>query len=244
MARATEMEWKRAVVAVLLIAGLLLLFFALRPARQNSSLDRTKRRAESKVNAEKKTTEPEQKTLVTAQLPPLSTPHPGEAPVLSMSKLLFEFSQLHRSVKDLVSYLEQTHQQPLVVANENEDTGKMTIVRTQSPLPNTRYFHAQFFSSESGEELCQHMSFEYKSSPTALSEALAAMTDSFPGLSGPTRSTADFTEWNLGDGYTAWCKRLQATDLEDDPFNSYAKDGSDVGTIRCAIEINPHDHDE
>jgi hypothetical protein len=173
---------------------------------------------------------------------PISEPLSNDPPLHTMLSLLSEFTQQGRSLEDLLKFLEKTKQDPFVIENKNEYTGEMTIVRTKSPFPNTRYFHAQFFTDESGDRFCQHLSFEYKASPTAFADALHTVSEVFPNLAKPMHETPGFVQWSAANGYVVWCKKLGLDDLEGNPFNAYTKE--DEGTVRCAVELNPHPQDE
>lgn len=158
----------------------------------------------------------------------------------NMAATLFEFARPGARLDSLLEFLKSSHQDPFVVNDSNADTGTMTIVRTNSPLPGTRYFHAQYFEDENGEKFVQHMSFEFKPGPDSLREAMASVEKTFGSLGKPSEQQKDFVQWELQDGYVLWIKRLNAQDLADNPFNAYS--ASDVGSIRIAIEQSPHEH--
>ena len=169
-------------------------------------------------------------------------PKPGIAKSLqslhSMAKTLAEFSKPEAHIKDLVQSLQFQEQEPVVTRNQNPDTGEMLIVRTQKPLDGTRYFHAQYFSDESGKGFVQHMSFEFQPGPDAMKQATLAVEKSFPDLGIPQTQTNDFVSWNLDENHILWIKQLNARDLEEDPFNAYSPE--DVGTVRVAVELEIH----
>jgi hypothetical protein len=154
-----------------------------------------------------------------------------------LANVLFEFSRPSQSFSHLIQYLRDSGQEPFVARDKNESTGELMIVRTKSPFPGTRYFHAQYFSDNGQDRFMQHMSFEIPSGPMAMSEAVQAVKKSFPGLNQPKVQSSDFTAWDAGDGFTVWVKRLNAEELKDNPFNAYTKD--DAGTVRIAIEATP-----
>jgi len=156
----------------------------------------------------------------------------------AIANLLHEFTKPQRTMDELVRFLRESRQRPFILRDKNEVTGEMDIVRTKSPLPGTRYFHAQYFSDENNQRFLQHMSFELPGNdPQAWSRAFSAVQSSFPSLGAPLTSRGDFVEWDAGDGYSLWMKRLDASDLRDHPFNAYTS--ADVGTIRVAVELNP-----
>ena len=156
----------------------------------------------------------------------------------TMSHTLGQISQGSFSLRRLLEDLQKTGQQPLVARDANPDTGEMLIVRTKSPLPGTRYFHAQYFTGDGGEHFVQHMSFEFKPGPDAMAEAIAAVEKNFPHLTQPLVKRDDYVKWNLDRDYIVWVKKMTMEDLQDDPFNSYS--ASDDGTIRIAVELDVH----
>lgn len=161
------------------------------------------------------------------------------ASLAKMTLTLFNFTQADSRLQDLLQFLEGSGQKPVVVNNTNADTGEMAIVRTGSPLPGTRYFHAQYFSDAGENGFVQHMSFELKSGPGAMTSAEVAVQNNFPNLPNPKRRTADYIQWDLPNGQILWIKKLAAIDLKDNPFNAYT--AGDVGTIRVAVELEIHD---
>ena len=161
------------------------------------------------------------------------------ASLAKMTLTLFNFTQAESRLQDLLQFLEGSGQKPVVVNNSNADTGEMAIVRTASPLPGTRYFHAQYFSDAGEKGFVQHMSFELKSGPGAMTSAEVAVQNNFPNLPNPRRRTADYVQWDLPNGQILWIKKLATNDLKDNPFNAYT--AGDLGTIRVAVELEIHD---
>lgn len=157
----------------------------------------------------------------------------------TMGRTLGQVTQGSFTLKRLLEDLQKTGQQPLVARDANLDTGEMLIVRTKSPLPGTRYFHAQYFTGDDGERFVQHMSFEYKPGPGAMTEAIAAVERHFPHLSQPMVQRDDYVKWSLDRDYIVWVKKMTMDDLKNDPFNSYSI--SDDGTIRIVVELEVHD---
>lgn len=156
----------------------------------------------------------------------------------AMGHTLGQIGQPSFTLNGLLEDLQRSGQQPLVVHDENPDSGEMLIVRTKSPLPGTRYFHAQYFTDESGERFVQHMSFEFKPGADSMSEAISTVERNFAGLSRPVVQRPDYVKWKLDNHYIVWIKRMAAADLQEDPFNSYSL--SDDGTIRVAVELEIH----
>jgi len=156
----------------------------------------------------------------------------------NLSRTLSQVGQAPLPLKNLVEGLQKSGQEPLVVRDANPDTGEMIIVRTKSPLPGTRYFHAQYFTGEGGERFVQHMSFEFKPGPQSMSEAIASVEKTFPNLSRPKVKREDYVQWSLDRDYIVWVKKMSLADLRDDPFNAYS--AADNGTIRVAVELEIH----
>jgi hypothetical protein len=159
-----------------------------------------------------------------------------------MTQTLSQFSKREAQLRDLVEYLKTQRQEPVVTRDQNAETGEMVIVRTQRPPDGTRYFHAQYFSDEEGKGFVQHMSFEFQPGPTSMIDATEAVQKSFPSLGNPQTRKDDFVRWNLDDNYILWIKKMTAEDLQDDPFNAYTP--ADVGTVRVAVELEIHNHDD
>jgi hypothetical protein len=158
----------------------------------------------------------------------------------TLAKVLFEATRPNQPMDSLVSYLKVTAQDPYLVKNANPYTGELTFVRTNSPFPGTRYFHAQYFSDKNNQPFAQHLSFEYKPGADSMNQATAAIQQAFPLLgAAKTREKGNFTEWDAGGGYTVWLRRLTSEDIRrsNDPYAVHTPD--DVGTIVVAIEQNP-----
>lgn len=207
---------------------------------------------EKKVKRESSDNPAETSALINPnQLLPKATPNAGASvqerkPTTSnqthlqdMTQTLFQFTRPESQLRDLVDYLERNRQEPIIVRNSNPDTGEMVTVRTKSPLPGTRYFHAQYMTDENNKGFVQHMSFEYQPGPTAMNDAIAAVQNAFPNLAAPQSHKEDFIRWNLDEDYIVWIKRMGPKDLENDPFNAYTSE--DVGTVRVAIELEIHE---
>lgn len=183
-----------------------------------------------------------------ASLPsPTSSPQPPPLPEESaaelkkvttslqkMTKVLFQFGTTDQTLEGLINELKNQHQDPIQVRDSNPYTGTLILVRTQSPLPGTRYFHAQYFTDENKQSFPQHMSFEFRPGPEAMNQALEAVHEVFPQLEKPTQESADFIQWDLGNGHVLWIKRLDHQDISENPFNAYTE--ADIGSIRVAVE--------
>ena len=109
-------------------------------------------------------------TLSTNEVKPIASPtgtpvdkHGVELASLNkMTQTILDFSNNSKRFEDLMFQLKNENQEPYISQDRNAFTGELTIVRTKSPLPGTRYFHAQYFSDENGEKFLQHMSFQSK----------------------------------------------------------------------------------
>lgn len=154
-----------------------------------------------------------------------------------MTQVLAAFTLEDKKLNDLLEALKKDQQEPFTVKDKNPYTGEMIIVRTKSPPPGTRYFHAQYFVDENNQSFAQHMSFEFRQSPEAMDQAIQMVKATFPNLGNPTEESRDFIQWELDDGYVVWVKRLDEQDITNNPFNAYTP--GDIGSIRIAVELSP-----
>lgn len=137
---------------------------------------------------------------------------------------------------DLVGRLKTQDQKPVLYRDSNPYTGDMFIVRTESPFPRTRYFHAQYFNDEQGQPVPQHISFDFQKGEGSMAEVVSAVGQAFPDLGQPAIARDSYMLWHVGEDRILWVKKLDASDLQDEPFNAYSRD--DVGTIRVAMELD------
>lgn len=118
----------------------------------------------------------------------------------------------------------------------------MVVVRTENALPGTRYFHAQFFTDESGKFYPQHVSFEFRPS-NSVDDVVSSLERSFGRLGHPSVNDGTWMIWKLPNDYTLWIKRLvEKSDLESNRFNAYSP--QDKNTIRVAIEKDIPGHED
>lgn len=166
----------------------------------------------------------------------------AKASLQAMSLILMDAARGNKNFDRIVSKLKQTGQNPTVTRDGNPATGDMFIVRTQNPLPGTRYFHAQYFTDENKNRFVQHMSFEFKPGPTSMNDAVQTAMQSF-SLGQPKDRKADFAQWDLDEDYILWIKQKSAADLKDDPFKAYDPK-TDIGTVQITIELKIHEDEE
>lgn len=173
------------------------------------------------------------------QSPPLTPEESTKAQTAlkQMTAVLADFTVQEKTLDELMSNLNAGMHEPFQVRDKNPDTGEMIIVRTKSPLPGTRYFHAQYFVDENNKPFAQHISFEFRQSPEAMEQAIAKVQSTFSGLGAPTEESRDFIQWELPNGYVVWVKRLDQQDIANNPFNAYNQ--GDIGSIRIAVELSP-----
>lgn len=161
--------------------------------------------------------------------------------VAAMSLLLKQYSSPHFSLTDVIDDLDSKKMEPLLLKESNPHTGTMYVLRTESPLPGTRYFHAQYFENKNREPYLQHMSFDVKPDRNAFQNAIRTVKSIFSNLSAPKIVKPDFIMWPLRNGYNVWIQRLHQDQLAGDPYNAY--DSNDAGTIKIALELDiQHDH--
>lgn len=161
----------------------------------------------------------------------------AKASLKQMTQVLLRYTVNEKKIDELMAALKQDLQEPFQVKDKNPDTGEMIIVRTKSPPPGTRYFHAQYFADENNQFFAQHMSFEFRPSPEAMEQAIQMVQETFPGLAAPMEESRDFIQWELPNGYVVWVKRLDQEDISNNPFNAYTL--GDIGSVRVAVELNP-----
>lgn len=158
-----------------------------------------------------------------------------------MTLTLASFTVQEKPFDELIASLKKDQQEPVQIRDKNPYTGEMIIVRTKSPPPGTRYFHAQYFIDEHQRPFAQHMSFEFRPSPEAMEQAIEMIREAFPDIGIPTEESRNFIQWDLPHGYVVWVKRLDQQDISNNPFNAYTP--GDIGSIRIAIELNPEGDD-
>lgn len=203
----------------------------------------TKSKTATKIKSKLKPAQPGKKYEKPKKIE--ETPDTEEKALAGFAEVLKEFKESPVDYEPLVEQLREWQLVPKIAKDANPYTGEMAIIRTNKTLPGTRYFHAQYFSDENGENHLQHMSFEYRPGPNAFNKAIESVSAKFGLPATPQYQKNDFASWNLDNGYIVWIKKMGPNDLEGDPFNAYAKD--DVGTIRVAVELEIHGgpgHDE
>lgn len=215
------------------------------PNRQGPRQTTNDNQPESKTldptRAERRPTLPyDQKVLESLdQFSELSEQH--RRSLAQLTQVLKDYGAIESDRPGLLEKLETARLRPQNRKDENPYTGSLNIVRTQKPLPGTRYFHAQFFSNEDGSENLQHLSFEFRPGEQSFEAVLQALKTQL-GLEQLqlTQQTERFRSWRTPEGYVLWVKVLEESDLVNDPFNAYTLD--DVGVIRVGFERDPHDH--
>ncbi len=162
--------------------------------------------------------------------------------VLALASVMTEFTldQGHGGMPELVKNLKAKKLNPYVMNDGNADTGSLSVVRTKSTLPGTRYFHAQIFKDDEGRDFIQHVSFEFKPGEYSFDAVKAALMKQANITSAPVIDKEGFISWSVGP-YSVWAKVQTQEDFKDDVFNAHDK--NDVGTIRAAFELEIHDHE-
>lgn len=127
---------------------------------------------------------------------------------------------------------------PYKSEDSNPYTGTMSIIRTKKAIAGARYFHAQYLGDGKGPASLQHMSFEFRPGPKAFAFATNFVKKNF-SIGIPNETIPEkFISWHIKDNYLLWIKKLEESDLKNDPHNAYAP--SDVGTIKVVIEKEIH----
>ena len=167
--------------------------------------------------------------------------------VHTMASTLFKFALTKTSPKFLIKELEAQGLKPVLGQDRNAYTGAMVTVRTEEALPGTRYAHAQYFQDGDKEPILQHYSIEIKPGPDSYETAHAELLQLSAQYAGNkyklTKIDENMEQVELPHGYVAHIKKLNADDLRDNPINAHDLK-ADVGTVRMAIELNPHSHEE
>jgi hypothetical protein len=156
--------------------------------------------------------------------------------MIKMNSLLKKYTLTNHSLKEIIDRLDALKMAPVLYKDSNPYSGSMFILRTESPLPGTRYFHAQYFSDNKTEPYLQHMSFDIPPEKNGFQRSINAVKSTFGNLNKPTIVKKDFIMWPWKKGYNLWIQRLNKDNLSGDPFNAY--DEKDVGTIKIAVEMD------
>lgn len=147
---------------------------------------------------------------------------------------------LQPSLQITLDQLQKLRLQPNLYQDSNPNTGTLSVVRTEKPFPGTRYFHAQYFSSEKQKPFLQHMSFEIPPNKDSLRVAAQAIKDAFGPLPQAHTQNANMIAWTWKGKYTVWALKLDKDSLVSDAFNAYT--ANDEGTVRIAVELDIHNH--
>lgn len=158
--------------------------------------------------------------------------------VESLLGLFAKFETVGKSPALLVSALREIGLEPKISIDSNEETGSLTIIRTENALPGTRHYHAQLFENEDGTTYIQHQSFEIRPGPDAMEQAISFIRQHFKVGEKPKYQSKDYVLWATGDGRVVSAKRLSAEDLDNSHFNARFKD--DIGAVWVVSEEDPH----
>lgn len=159
--------------------------------------------------------------------------------LLTLTSILAESMKPRQSYDQFTARLEKLKLAPKALIDQNQYTGKMTIVRTAMALPGTRYIHAQYFSDVNEKPgILQHISFELHGSADSMKAARRIVEHQFDLKVKPETDTPSFIAWHTS-GKTIWIKKLTADDMKNDPYNSYDPK-TDIGTVRIAVESEIH----
>ncbi len=151
-----------------------------------------------------------------------------------------KLAALQPSLQVALEQLQKLRLQPSLYQDSNPETGTLSVVRTEKPFPGTRYFHAQYFSSDKQKPFLQHMSFEIPPNKDSLRVAAQAIKDTFGSLPPAHMQTPNMIAWTWKGKYTVWAMKMNKDSLVSDSFNAYT--ASDEGTVRIAIELDVHTH--
>jgi len=159
----------------------------------------------------------------------------------SITNEVIQMVQQKRSHTDFIAFLKKNELEPRVADSRNDDTGGMIMVRSDKALPGTRYYHAQFFNGDKGEQpFLQHISFEYPPGADSFQRAQKAAEVLFDASEKTYSKGEDFAEYKGKDCMTLWINKMDAEDFKNDPYNAYSS--QDIGSVKVAIEQDIHCH--
>lgn len=176
-----------------------------------------------------------QKTLI----PEAPIPQRPKIAIIRMTSLLKKYSSTTWSLDHVIRDLDDNSFRPHLLTDSNPYTGHLMVLRTESPLPGTRYFHGQYFLDKNNRPFLQHMSFDIQASPAGFEDAIGIVKNIFGKLPKPSLHKKDFIMWPWKNGYNIWVQKLSFDQLKGDPYNAY--ESADAGTIKIALELDtPH----
>lgn len=150
-----------------------------------------------------------------------------------LESILFGF-QPNQSLDDLLSLLLKSKQEPKVYSDFSEQFFEnQIVVRTDSPVLGTRYFHGIYLSVDQ-KLIPSHLSFETN---VKFEEALAAIEKIISKekrITDQSDLDSGNSAWSLTERYRLRAKKLVSDDLIDHPTNAYTKD--DIGTVVVSVE--------
>lgn len=237
----------RSLIGLLFLLGVSFLYYAFASKKNQSSSFRSVPTPPTHAHSYAKPSgRVRKKTMLATHAPtPLPSPAPytfsrQESPVQHMNNLLKTYASGKFTLNDVIDDLEKRDMDPMLLKDSNPYTGTMYVLRTDSPIPGTRYFHAQYFTDDKKEPYLQHMSFDVKPEKNAFENSIASIKQIFGNLKAPVINKKDFILWPWKKGYNVWIQKMDKDDLSGDPYNAYA--ANDVGTIKIAVELDTTFH--
>lgn len=236
---------KRIILVSLTIVGLLLIVWSFRLKNENSlnlpTMPPLKERIGDKTspqytqNGQMALPTPPHTNTTFQQVVPARSSNPQHS-LFTMNKILKHFSLTQHRLEDIIARLDALKMRPVLHRDQNPYTGTMYVLRTDSPLPGTRYFHAQYFSDDKHLPFLQHMSFDIPPQKNGFQNTIQAIKTAFGKLPHPSVVKKDLIVWPWKKGYNIWIQRLDKEHISGDPFNAY--DEKDIGSIKVAIEMD------
>ncbi len=168
------------------------------------------------------------------------------SPEEGFQKIHEKVSQLYKkknSESELIEFFQVNGLEPQVSRDSNPYTGSMTMIRTQKGLKGSRYYHAQYFTDESGDSFLQHLSTEFRPGPQAFETVQALMEKTYGVKNGKLSRDGNFIQYKLIDNgveRVLWIKKMDQSDFDNALFNAYDPE-KDMGTIQVALELEIHD---
>lgn len=200
--------------------------------------------SDSQAEVKKKEKKPQPKTATeekkeVAQEPP-KTAEEGLARVHEKVAKLYAKKN---GEEELIEFFKENGLSPKVSRDSNPYTGSMTMIRTEKGFEGSRYYHAQFFTDETGNSYLQHLSTEFRPGPQAFETVQALMEKTYGVSDGKLSRDGNFIQYALNDNgveRVLWIKKMDQSDFDNALFNAYDPK-TDMGTIRVAIELEIHD---
>ncbi|HAG92183.1 MAG TPA: hypothetical protein DCL41_09935 [Bdellovibrionales bacterium] len=169
----------------------------------------------------------------------LGDPQNSKDSLSQMLQALILFGRPDAHLNDLIQYLIQTKQKPVIYSDHSAgEDAKILNIRTKRPLLGTRYFSAHY-ETDHGKLFVASISFETQESFVHTRQRIETLLSQENLPSQAVSLNENHTRlWELNNGYQIFLKKLTWEDLVNHPTNAYTK--KDVGTVFISIEKKIH----